>query len=381
MGVTEKWQALGTPCLLLEQQKLTHNIHQMAHRAERLAVPLRPHVKTHKSLDVLNCVVAAGGTVGITVSTLSEAAYFFAAGHRDIFYAVGLTPNKIPEVSRLINAGCHLSVTTDSVDMAALLAQRAAGLGVTLDIVIELDVDGQRAGIAPVSAALTELAIAIHESPHLQLLGVMAHAGGSYQCASVDEIRSLAARERDLTRGSAEQLRAAGLPCERVSVGSTPTALTADDLTGITEFRPGVYTFMDLYMAGLGVATVEQIAISVATTVIGHQRAKGWVLIDAGWMALSRDLGRPPGAADLGYGMVCDAAGRPIDDLMVAYANQEHGIITSRDPNARFDVSRFPVGSLLRILPNHACATAAQHSAYWVIDNDQVQRWERSAGW
>jgi D-serine deaminase-like pyridoxal phosphate-dependent protein len=164
-------------------------------------------------------------------------------------------------------------------------------------------------------------------------------------------------------------------------VGSTPTATFAESFDGVTEVRTGVYMFQDLVMAGLGVCSVDDIALSVLATVIGHQREKGWVITDAGWMALSRDRGTARQKVDQGYGLVCDAAGDPIDGLVVSEANQEHGIVARRDGGA-LDVARFPVGSRVRVLPNHACATAAQHGEYQVLREGQpIEVWERFGGW
>jgi D-serine deaminase-like pyridoxal phosphate-dependent protein len=167
-----------------------------------------------------------------------------------------------------------------------------------------------------------------------------------------------------------------------VSVGSTPTALLADNLAGVTEVRAGVYVFFDLVMAGLGVCAPEDVAISVLATVIGHQRDKGWTIVDAGWMALSRDRGTAAQAVDQGYGLVCDLHGVAFDGFIVSGANQEHGIISHRSGRAG-RLLDLPVGAQLRILPNHACATAAQYDAYQVLGDDGaiVQRWERFNGW
>ncbi len=143
-----------------------------------------------------------------------------------------------------------------------------------------------------------------------------------------------------------------------------------------------MYVFFDLVMAGLSVCTHDDIALSVLTTVIGHQRDKGWTIVDAGWMAMSRDRGTANQAVDQGYGLVCDIDGRVLGDYTVSGANQEHGIIAHRsgDPARMLDL---PVGTLLRILPNHACATAAQHSAYQVLghNGEIAETWERFNGW
>jgi D-serine deaminase-like pyridoxal phosphate-dependent protein len=153
-------------------------------------------------------------------------------------------------------------------------------------------------------------------------------------------------------------------------------------MQGVTEVRAGVFMFFDLVMAGLGVCKLDDIALSVLTSVIGHRADKNWILTDGGWMAMSRDRGTSSQRVDQGYGVVCDLAGRPIDDLIVVSTNQEHGIIADRNDRP-VDLSRFPVGTLLRVLPNHACATAAQHLKYYVIAAEPVVEavWSRFSGW
>ena len=154
-------------------------------------------------------------------------------------------------------------------------------------------------------------------------------------------------------------------------------------MDGVTEVRAGVYMFFDLVMAGLGVCSIDDIAVSVLTSVIGHQADRNWIITDAGWMAMSRDRGTASQRVDQGYGVVCDLGGRPIDELIVAQTNQEHGIVADRTRRARSISQRFPVGTLLRILPNHACATAAQHPQYHVIAGEPVVEavWPRFSGW
>jgi D-serine deaminase-like pyridoxal phosphate-dependent protein len=164
-------------------------------------------------------------------------------------------------------------------------------------------------------------------------------------------------------------------------VGSTPTATFADSFEGVTEVRVGVYVFHDLVMAGLGVCGLDDIAVCVVGSVIGHQRDKNWLITDAGWMALSRDRGTARQKVDQGYGLVCDAGGHPIGDLIVADANQEHGIVARRG-GGPIDFDHFAIGTLLRFLPNHACATTAQHDHYEVFEGQRhVGRWSRVNGW
>lgn len=370
------FEDIDTPALLLDEAKLDRNCMRMRERLQAQGVLLRPHVKTAKNVEVAqHALHAASGP--ITVSTLREAEYFFDHGFRDILYAVGMVPSKVPRLASLARRGAQVTTIVDSVEAAQALTQASAREGVRLAAMVEIDSDGHRAGVAPGSGVLFDVAKALGDA----LQGVMTHAGDSYNCTSTEAIREVAARERQAVVASAEALRQRGYACPVVSVGSTPTATFADSFEGVTEVRTGVYVFQDLVMAGLGVCRVEDIAISVLASVIGHQRDKGWVITDAGWMAMSRDRGTARQRIDQGYGVVCDAAGDPIDDLVVVDANQEHGIVARRG-GGPIDFGRFPLGSRLRILPNHACATAAQHGEYHVVrDGRQAELWERFSGW
>ena len=183
--------------------------------------------------------------------------------------------------------------------------------------------------------------------------------------------------------GAATALHGAGLPCPVVSVGSTPTAHAARDLTGVTEMRAGVYVFFDLVMAGIEACSIDDIALSVLTTVIGHQTSRDWTICDAGWMTMSRDRGTANQRVDQGYGIVCDEAGQVIPGLIVKQANQEHGVV-ARHPDYTGPIPDMPVGTKRRILPNHACATAAQHAQYHVIPEEAgapLMEWPRFGGW
>ena len=367
---------LPNPALLLDLPKLERNATRMRDKVRQLGVTLRPHVKTSKSIDVLR-VLAAGTDVPITVSTLAEARYFFAHGITDILYAVGIAPAKLPEVADLIRAGCQLRIILDTVEAAEALRSFVDANGVPIEALIEIDSDGHRAGVAADDPLLIEIGRALGGN----LAGVMTHAGASYDCRTLDEFEAMAEQERALTVSAAEKLRAAGLGCSIVSVGSTPTLHYARNLDGVTEARAGVYAFGDLVQAELGTCEIDDIAIGVLASVIGHNRHHGRVLIDAGFLALSRDRGTAEMPVDWGYGAVCDAEGNIMHDVTVSSTNQEHGIITSRSGELDFD--RFPVGRRLRILPNHACATAAAYDRYFVTNggDEIVEAWERINGW
>jgi D-serine deaminase-like pyridoxal phosphate-dependent protein len=370
-----------TPSLLIDAERMRANIARMAQRIAARGSTLRPHVKTHKSADVMHEVLAAGHVTGITVSTLAEAAHFLTAGAADILYAVGITPNKLDQVAALQARGADMKIILDSAAMAEAVVAKAAAMGARFKLLIELDVDSHRSGVNPQADELMAIARILHDGAGTELMGVMTHAGGAYDASDETALRRAAAAERDLSVLAATRLRSAGLPCPMVSIGSTPTALSVEDLTGITEVRAGVYTFFDLVQAGIGVCAVDDIALSVLATVIGHQADKGWIIVDAGWMAMSRDRGTERQAVDQGYGLVTDLDGRPLPGVIMGSANQEHGILMLRagDPGP---MPLLPVGSMVRILPNHACATAAQHGHYHVTEQGGVTaRWERLRGW
>lgn len=368
-----------TPLLLLDRDRLDGNILRMRNTLAPFDVTLRPHVKTNKCLEVTERLFdCAKGP--ITVSTLREAEFFFAAGYTDILYGVGIGPNKFAHAARLLEQGAALKLVLDNLQTARLLADFARDCDSSFEVLLEVDCDGHRSGIPPDSPLLVDIARLL-EGSGVKVSGVMTHAGNAYDSQSRSDIEAFARQEREAVVNAAGLLRKAGFETPIVSVGSTPTALFAQDLAGVTEVRAGVFAFFDLVMAGLDVCGVQEIAVSVLTTVIGHQPEKGWVIVDAGWMALSRDRGTAKQRVDQGYGVVCDLSGRPVADLIVTAANQEHGIITSRSANPAA-VQALPVGTQLRILPNHACATAAQHAGYHVLaEGRRVGYWPRISGW
>jgi len=365
---------LETPALLLDEGRMQHNIERMQNRMNQLGVAFRPHVKTSKCLEVVRRQMAAGAR-GITVSTLKEAEEFFRAGVDDILYAVAIVPNKLDHALKLIRAGLRLTLLVESVAMAEQVARHGAANGVCYDVLIEIDTDGHRSGVKPADPLLPQIAAALQGGARLK--GVMTHAGASYDLNTPEALAAMAEQERSRCVAAAENLRAAGHACEVVSVGSTPTALSARHLQGVTEVRAGVYVFFDMVMADVGVCMSNDVAISVLCTVIGHQPDQGWIITDGGWMAMSRDLGHQ----SHGYGLVCDVDGKPVDGLTFGKANQEHGVLQWTGEG---DISQlFPVGSSLRILPNHACATGAQHGQYHVIPQKggELKVWPRFSGW
>jgi D-serine deaminase-like pyridoxal phosphate-dependent protein len=380
-----KLSDLNTPALILDRGRLEANVARMSARARALGVELRPHMKTAKSAEV-GRLATAGHSGAITVSTLKEAEYFAEHGFTDMIYGVGISPDKLGRVARLQAAGVRVAVVTDNLEVARGIGARAAELGARFEVLIELDTGDGRAGMGPNSEALIEIGKVLDGAAEVSLRGVLTHAGHSYGCHEVADIEAVAESERAGAVAGAERLRAAGLPCPVVSVGSTPTALHARNLDGVTEMRPGVYVFNDVFQAEIGSCTLADVAVSVLATVTGHHRERGEIVIDAGGLALSKDRSTQAAPRDVGYGLVVDAAGGDsLPELHVARVSQEHGVVTAPGGELPFDA--LAPGTRVRVLPNHSCFTAAAYEGYHVVaggpgTNDEIEaEWPRVNGW
>jgi D-serine deaminase-like pyridoxal phosphate-dependent protein len=371
---------LPTPALILDRAVLRRNLKRMSDRLRLAGVALRPHLKTAKSAKVGRMAVE-GHDGRITVSTLAEARYFAAAGFTDILYGVGIIPAKLPAIAELRRQGVNLRVVTDNIPVARSIAEAARG-GDTFSVFIEIDSGGGRAGLPfPELPGLIDIARILHAAPGVDLAGVMTHAGHSYHQSTPDGIAAVAEQERLAIVGAAEKLRAAGIPCPIVSGGSTPTATWSRDFSGITEMRPGVYVFNDLDQALIGSCGPEDLALSVLASVIGHYPHRNQMLVDAGALALSKDISAQEFQPKVGYGTIADA---PLKDMAVIECSQEHGFVASADP---MPYGNMPIGTRVRILPNHACITAAAYDKYYVVDSDLdggksvVDIYDRINGW
>ncbi len=371
---------LETPALVLDQARLKANIAAMSARMKEHGVNLRPHLKTAKSAEVARLATAAHSGA-ITVSTLAEATYFAARGFRDITYAVAVSPAKLPRVAALCRDGVRMAVITDSVAAAREIA-KTTDCGPGIGVFIKIDSGLGRAGIRADDEALIEIARSLVDAASFR--GVLTHAGHSYGCASIAAIEAVAEEERQAVVTAAERLASAGIVCAEVSVGSSPTARFGRNFEGVTEARPGVYMFNDAFQAGLGCCRLEDVALTVLATVIGHRRDLGMLLIDAGGLALSKDRSTAAQAEDVGYGLVYDSSGQVrFGGLRVAGVHQEHGLVEAAADDVSVPFDDLPIGARLRIIPNHACMTAAAYDRYHVVEGgDQIiAEWDRATGW
>lgn len=355
----------------------------MRGRAAALGVRLRPHVKTHKCVELARIQVGADSGP-VTVSTFAEARHFAAAGFRDQVLAVSLAPRRIPDALELAAELDAFAVLLDDAVVARMLSRVASAMGQVLDVYLEVDCGYGRTGVDPAAPEASELARFLHEAGGVRLRGLLTHGGHSYDCTDRAGILEVARQERDAVVGLAERLRALGISVPEVSVGSTPTMSVAEELpgglAGVTEIRPGNYVFYDVFQAAIGACGLDRVGLSVLGTVIGRYPGAGRVVADTGSLALSADPGpvHLDGHETFGVALaVPEGEGRP--GLALRSLSQEHGRLYADGPLRAGD---FEVGSRLRLLPNHSCLTAAMHPVLYAVRGEEVvAEWVPCRGW
>jgi len=348
----------------------------MREKAVRAGVRLRPHVKTHKTIE--GARLQLGGKTGpITVSTLAEAEFFADQEFRDITYAVPVSPSKLDRAAALSRRIDSLNLLIDHESAFVALEDYGRANGLRWDVFLKVDCGYHRAGVDPEADESVRLAARIAGSELARFKGLLTHAGHSYAAASRDEVSRIAKDEIEVTGRFRERLVSSGVEVPTVSVGSTPTMSVVGSLEGADEIRPGNYIFYDAFQAAIGSCDIADIGVSVLTSVIGVYPARGLMIVDAGALALSKDRGRErPDGFD--YGLVCDLAGSPIDGAHLASLSQEHGEIETDEAIT----GRFRIGDRVRILPNHSCLAAALFDRYYLIEQGEVVgQWIPIRGW
>lgn len=375
-------ETLKTPSLVLDVGKVKRNAERMSRRIRQLGADLRPHIKTHKCIEVAR-IQTDGHSGAVTVSTLAEARAFAANGFSKITYAIPIEPGKFCEAIE-ISRDCELSLITDDVDVPDKLNDAAKQANVHLNLFLKVDCGYHRCGVEPTSHEAMEIPRRISNASNLRFAGILTHAGHSYNCQTKADVLALAKHERDVMAGFAEALRQEVGPVPIVSIGSTPTITSVDHLRGIDEVRPGNYIFFDAFQATLGSCSFEDCALTVLASVVHRATGEGVrrkVIIDAGAIALSKDRGPVGLNPDCGYGRILNLTGEDLN-LTVSEMSQEHGVIMAKDENSEKTLDRLSVGSRVRVLANHSCLTAAQHSYYNVLEGeDVVDRWKIHTGW
>jgi D-serine deaminase-like pyridoxal phosphate-dependent protein len=358
---------IPTPALVLDLGVLKRNLKLMTDAlARHPGVVLRPHMKTAKSTEVAK--LAAPDFGPITVSTLAEAEYFAKAGWRDQIYAVGITPQKLERIAAMNEDGARIKVITDDMEMAERIAAHPGQLAA----LVEVDSGEHRGGTVP------ETALAVARALGRKMLGTFTHGGHSYAGRSDARMAEVAEAERKAVTDTAQAMRDAGLKVRITSMGSSPTALYAKSLEGVTEVRAGVYMFGDLFQGQIGTHPLRDIAVTVLASVIGKRPDRGTVLLDAGGLAMSKDRSTQAVPKDYGFGLMLDLDGKPgFGDAIMRSAYQEHGeVLVPGNPS-------FRIGDKVRVAPNHTCMTVAAHTRYHVVDGGRevIGVWDRVNHW
>ena len=370
-------QNLKTPALVLDINRVKRNAENMTNRIKGFGAILRPHIKTHKCIEIAQ-IQTAGHFGGLTVSTLAEARAFVSKGFRDITYAVPIEPGKFVEACEISRDCERFAVITDDSTVPGLLNETAKRSNVKLDVFLKVDCGYHRCGVEIDSPEAFEIPRLITDSSNLIFAGILTHAGHSYNVRSKEDLLVIARYERDLMKEFASALKAKSIEVPCISIGSTPTLSCVDHLDGIDEARPGNYIFYDAFQATLGSCRFDDCALTVLSAVIHRDSIRRKIVVDAGAIALSKDLGAIKTDPHCGYGRVLDLSGTDLN-LRVDSLSQEHGIIKVEDEEV-FD--RLTVGDRVRILANHSCLTAAQHSHYNILEGEHiVDHWAIERGW
>ncbi len=370
-------QNLKTPCLILDIERVRNNAEKISKIALKNNVRLRPHIKTHKCVEVAK-IQTAQHNGAVTTSTLAEVWAFAKHGFNDFTYAMPIEHGKFAEAIEIVKNGVNLNLLTDDLETMKALNEAAKIAEVKLNIFIKIDCGYHRVGVEPHTPEAVDIAKFIADSSNLNFAGILTHAGHSYHGYSVAEIAKIASEERDLMVIFAEKLRGLGIAVPCVSIGSTPTINHVDHLRGIDEIRPGNYIFFDACQATLGSCSFADCALTVLAAVIHQDVSRKKIVIDAGGIALSKDRGAVEIDENCGYGRILDLDGNELG-LRVESLSQEHGVFYVQDEEI---FNRLKVGSRVRILANHSCLSAAQHSHYNILENGEiVDKWVIHRGW
>lgn len=358
---------LETPALLLHLDVVERNLRHMAERARQLGVALRPHAKTHKCVE-LGRLQLQHGARGLTVATLVEAEVFAGAGFADLTWAFPIDPSHVPHARRIAQeTGATVRVVVDDLRTAQALA------GSGLHVWLKVDCGYHRAGVDPASLYALDVARELGRERQLVFDGILSHSGHAYRTTGKADAARVAEQERSVMVGFAGRLREEGIPVREVSVGSTPAMAAAQDLSGVTEARPGNYVFYDRTMVLIGCCEPADVGVTVLATVVSHQPGASHFVVDAGALELSKD----PGPAHVGPQAMGAVRGEP--QLAVTTLSQEHGLI--RAESAALLDGRFQVGEQLELVPNHSCLTAAHFDQYHVERGGRlVDRWRVERG-
>jgi len=350
-------QDIPTPALVVDLDKLQRNIAEMAERARSAGVNLRPHIKSHKTPIIAHMQIKAGA-VGITCAKLGEAEVMAAAGIENIFVAYPLVG--ADKVERLLNLDRwvpRISTSVDTLEAARALNEAASARGQRIGVLVELECGYHRTGVEPGEPLLRLVSEIVGHMPALCYEGLMVMAGYVYK--ELDPRAQLAAERRGARAATdgAALLAANGIASEVISVGSTPGARHMHEVEGVTEYRPGAYVFGDLINADLGAHTVDQMALTVLTSVVSIPSTNHFI-IDAGTKTLTDAASR----VTPGRGAIVQMPG-----LTVSWLCEEHGMV-----NLPANTRPPALGQKLDVLPNYVSDVVNLGDQLWVVQQEEV---------
>lgn len=346
-----------TPALLLDLEVAEANVRRMQALCDDGGKRLVPHAKTHK-LPTLGRLQLESGAAGLTLAKLGEAEVFAQHHLGPLFVANQVVgPRRAERLAALAVEG-EVAVGVDNVANARALSEALSREGTEAGVLVEVDTGLHRGGLED-SEGVARLGTAVADLRGLRLEGVFTHEGHVYRLRMAEAIQGATEEAADRMRRAARALEKEGLPCERVSMGSTPSARFAASLDGINELRPGTYVFNDANQVALGAATVEACAATVLATVTSRPTLKRAVL-DAGSKALSGD---GPVPAARGYGLV---VGHP--DAVIERLYEEHAVVTV-PPEAPLGV-----GDRVEVIPTHVCPVFNLFEAVHVVRDGRFLR-------
>lgn len=345
---------VSTPAVVVDLDILERNLDRMAAYCAKHELGLRPHTKTHKTIEVARMQLARGA-IGLTVAKVGEAEVMAQSDAKQILVAHPIIGQEKIRRLATVAAGVDVLVALDSLDAAKGLALVARETGCTFGVLIEFDSGSHRCGVAP-GEACADLGREISALKNVEVRGLMTYFGsvwGNEQQRS-DEITRVSV---DVER-TIDAFRRAGLPLEIVSAGSTPAAQLSHLVPGITEIRPGTYVFNDLNTFYQDLCALDDCAARVMTTVVSTC-VPGQVIVDAGSKVFSSDaLSSGP---KRGYGRIIEVEGAGLLKL-----NEEHGFVEAGDYGA------FSVGQVLSVIPNHVCTCINMHDEIYVSRHDEI---------
>jgi D-serine deaminase-like pyridoxal phosphate-dependent protein len=356
---------LRTPAVLIDATRLERNIDRMQAAADARRIRLRPHAKTHKSIEIARMQIARGA-VGICCAKLGEAEVFAQAGVEDIRLPYPLHPVNADRVVRLLSS-TRLSFIVDDLAVARDWSARMREFGGEVDVLVKVDVGTHRCGIDPERADAAEMIARVAELPGLRFRGLLSHAGHGYSAASDQEMEAVAVAEARVLATLAAQAGQKGVQIDEISVGATPTARFSLQQDGVTELRPGNYVYYDRTQVGLNAAAWSDCALTVLARVVSTPAADR-IVLDSGSKTLTNDLSRGYGSTP-GFGTVFTdlAADSPDESLLIERLSEEHAVVRVLDGSCRLRT-----GDLVRVLPNHSCVVSNLVDAVWMVKGDEV---------